>query len=82
MFDHAALHEHQAEHHRIVTDVLRYIAKEAGLPYPFVREDFISGEPELTGIVWDILHLNYPGRFVGVSWCYGCRRFNLDEYKH
>jgi len=82
MTDLEALHAHQQEHHRIVTQALRYIAKGADLPYPLVRDDFISGDPEVTGIVWDIIHETHPGRFHGVSWCHACRSFALYEKTH
>lgn len=77
-----ALHAHQKEHHKIASGILRYIARHADLSYPDVREDFITGGPEITSLFWDMLHDLHPGRFVGVSWCHSCRKFNLEEVTH
>jgi len=82
MTDLDALHAHQKEHHRIVTGILRYISHHADVPFAEVRQDFIEGLPDITILFWEITHDTYPGRFVGVSWCHGCRRFSLDEYAH
>lgn len=77
-----ALHDHTTEHHKIVTGILRYVSRNADVPYPEVRDDFASGGLEITSLFWDMLYDIHPGRFVGVFWCHGCRRFGLHEKIH
>lgn len=77
-----ALHAHQEEHHKIATDALRFFARQADVPYPIVRDLFIEGHPDTTMIFWLEVNQKHPGRFVGVSWCACCRRFNLQERTH
>jgi hypothetical protein len=82
MTDLEALHAHTQEHHRIVTGILRGLAGEADVPYPVVRDLFRDGNQETTAVFWDRLWTSHPGRFVGIFWCHGCRRFGLHEKTH
>lgn len=82
MTDLDALHAHQKEHHRIASGVLRTFAQQADVPYSIVRDLFIEGEPDTTALFWMRVHEQHPGRFVGVSWCHCCRKFNLEEIIH
>ena len=82
MTDLDAFHTHVAEHHKIASGILRRIATDTDLPYPEVRGDFVSGGPEITFLFWDMLNDTHPGRFVGVFWCHGCRRFGFHEKTH
>jgi len=77
-----ALHAHQEEHHKIASGVLRTFAREADIPYSIAWELFVEGDPDVTAVFWLFLEQQHPGRFVGVSWCDCCRRFNLDERSH
>lgn len=82
MTDLEAAHAHSLEHHKIVTGILRAIAKDVGIPYPAARDLFRDGDEGATVLFWHRLNGLHPGRFVGVHWCAGCRRFGLHEKTH
>jgi len=76
------IHEHYREHHKAAIGVLSAIARDTEIPFALVRGDFIEGEPEITALFWQRLHGLHPGRFTGVTWCEGCRMFQLEEALH
>ncbi len=76
------LHVHQVEHHKTVIRVLSSIARDTDLPLPLVRSDFIEGDLDATILFWERLNDLHPGRYRHVSWCHGCRKFNLEEVTH
>jgi len=68
---------HQHEMHTIAMDALRIVARTWRTPYPIIRDRFIGGDFPITAEFWRVVHARYPGRFAGVDWCHGCRKFNL-----
>lgn len=78
----AALEACQHVHNQIAVKALRSIANDAGAPYPVVRDTFIGGHYETTLLFWEKIKADHGGRFVGVDWCHGCRKFSLEEADH
>lgn len=76
--DFKALHAHQEEYHRIAVNALRIIATYMDLSYRQVRNRFIDGDVQVTDFFWTFIHEYYPGQFLRVNWCHGCRKFGFE----
>jgi hypothetical protein len=70
-------HDHKAD--KLARDVLKRVSRMSGRPYKEVTADFKSGDFYITRRFWLLLNAERPGKYSGVNYCYGCKKFCLFE---
>ncbi len=71
--------KHQHIHDELVRSILKRIAEEKGRKYDDFSRLFRNGRPKENLLFLDILHKEHPGKFCGVWYCMGCKKYSLDE---
>ncbi len=78
-FELLMLHLKQHFYHTLVKGVLQRLAKERGIRYAEAADWFRDGDTGITADFWKIVEAGHPGRFSGVYYCHGCKKFALVE---
>ena len=73
------LHHHQKFHDQLCREALKATGRSMGIGYAFALERFRACDIDVTISFWGYVNSVSPGQFSGVSYCLGCRKFNLES---
>jgi hypothetical protein len=70
--------EHQRIHTKMVKQAFKAVVKQTGIPYVTVFQRFVDAEPECNTLVWEAFYRLFPDSpYHFVTYCHGCRSFDL-----
>lgn len=69
---------HQHAHDKLVRQAIKAVGLNLQLTYQDSLRLFRDGDVPVTFHFWEEINATHPGFFVGVSYCMGCRKFNLE----
>lgn len=69
---------HQHAHDKLCRQAIKFAARELAVSYSDGLTSFRFCELPVTRLFWRFIEARHPGAFVGVSYCMGCRKFNLE----
>lgn len=74
----SVMERHQHAQDKFVRSCIKSSGKLLGLSYPDSLTAFRACEIPVTEAFWFEVNCQQPGRWVGVSYCLGCRKFSLE----
>ena len=73
------LHQHQKFHDQLCREALKSTGRTMGIGYAVALERFRSCDIDVTVSFWGYVNSVAPGKYSGVSYCLGCRKFSFDS---
>lgn len=73
-----AMERHQHAQDKLARSCIKSAGKSLGLSYSESLTAFRACEIPITEAFWFEVNVLQPGLWVGVSYCLGCRKFNLE----